>query len=165
MKNILFLLLCFVSGCRYVYTPGDLIIVRLPDAIETWHEGLGGKAVRSGIRYWDVVGAKYRTEDQALREFGIDAINRSENMFFFLLDDPSRAGEYEWSGSIGVNLNTWGAESPIMEMVVAHEIGHSMGLCHISDTESIMSGQVSSVARIDVSLFDLQEFERVWGRN
>jgi hypothetical protein len=157
-----------LAGCGDVHIPfgdGRLVLVDVDPEFgkhqilnETESHWIG-----IGLHYWDVVGARIRTTQEAA-----DEPEAAIAPHVSIVRSEIHLGDYVgtcWSGERKITLyadrlETDGASNWTWEASTAHELGHLMGLSHVGDPTAIMNADIPSMGAIDDG--DVTEFRSVY---
>lgn len=169
-RYVLPLALCAVglsdSGCSVRYPADRLVLVTLDSAFSTHYVGgvAEGTLIAEGIRYWDVCGARLRTQQQITDADGpvVDVLRIDRSDFDASLWGTSEVGRY-YDG--GITLYSWALiqlKPDQLRTAAAHEAGHAMGLVHVADDTAVMFAHLTDDTQITDA--DAAEFFRATQR-
>ncbi len=163
MSNKIVLAFALVCSACIRFPGNDLVIVQIEESIKSNAEAVS--SIKEGIRQWDAVGARFRTLDQVLPD-EVDKARYAPALRFtgdYNEADPDEAAYYERGlGIINLHLFFWDKQpKDALIHLVAHEIGHSMGLQHLTEPEAIMNH--NTTLNLTLTESDINEYYRVWG--
>lgn len=157
MKKILPLLLTMiVAGCAKPEMEISLA-EHMPDKIED--------AVRGALRFWTRHGADFTLTDDAETIIYMDDLQQQDERFIIGQCDCNGVQGLTGPYSIALDLRLLSDArfTPRgRECVIAHELGHYIGMDHVSDKESLLSARIPdfSVGDCSWSEFDSEEYCR-----
>jgi len=180
-----FVMSALMSGCgNRVYPGNNWVIVDVDADLDKDMRD----EIRVGVRYWDDVGGHFRTLDQLDPAEALAILKHAEHLPMhkgtecgpYILDPgpppypASVAGCYRGAeGDVVINsyflvyeIEKGRQNSTDLSSIVAHEVGHSMGLRHINppytgynNCEAVMQPGCAFPAITD---FDRGEYESIW---
>lgn len=130
----------------------------------------GQELVRRAAHEWDDAGAKFRTIEDWPE--GLPANDRV--VIKATLSDLSGeniGGYYTRGDDVRLNLDSWDDPNglwsdQLVEQVIAHELGHAMGLQHLSNCHTLMAGDDKGCTQLigtwGPEADDLTEYKSIW---
>lgn len=160
---ILMLLLSFTPACVINTGYGDGRVVKI--IVEDGFTAAEHQLIRGAAHSWDVLGVRFMMADEP---------NSNANDAIHIEGSTDNNGDTlgsTWTGLDRITIYTktiWGWQDPnntiMFAAVVSHELGHSIGLQHVSNSNARMYHFTSSdnYNLLDAKDADYQEFCRVY---
>ena len=180
MKGFVLFVSIALGGCARTAHSGLVVV----DFDAEYHTAIiptltGGQLampyLEAGLKYWAPVGVTFATPEYlGAGDPEIDAALKTypHVRVRWALDDtnpfePGLAGRYDYStGEISLYMRYWienkhtlPYEGTALSTMIAHELGHAMGLEHVIDAKAVMQSQNQYLDCIGAA--DVAEFERV----
>jgi hypothetical protein len=132
MKLHIILMFLALAGCRDVYPcDGRTVLVRPSELLDD----VAHNEIRHGLHYWDVYGCSFRAEDELTDEDRNHLFGDVLYIHEWYQSSKTEAAEYDFAypSGIMVSPNIFAPDTyPLCgSQVIAHEVGHSMGMDHV----------------------------------
>jgi hypothetical protein len=141
-------ILLALAGCSVSYSINETILLQ-PDACI----GANEAAINAAMAAWNDCGANFTLDgshgyDAAVPMRCLSASEIIQDVGSGAVPDTTIAGDYDPnSGSVNINQAVWTSKNanlvngvwvPQQQVILAHELGHALGLEHVQDPKALM---------------------------